>query len=140
MKTCSHCKIEKLELKFHKNCSRGDGLQNQCKDCKAGSSRRHYQLHKKEILEQRRGYWQSPTGKVVQNKANQKRRARYPKKCKAVQTVNNAITAGKLKRPTVCPFCNTHTFIEAHHSDYSKPLEVVWLCRLCHRKLHKSDK
>lgn len=26
---------------------------------------------------------------------------------------------------------------EAHHTDYSNPLVVVWLCRECHSKLHK---
>src|SRR5688572_6263292 len=27
-----------------------------------------------------------------------------------------------------------------HHPDYSKPLEIVWLCAPCHRREHQSGK
>ncbi|KKK81651.1 hypothetical protein LCGC14_2811270, partial [marine sediment metagenome] len=47
-----------------------------------------------------------------------------------------AIRDGRLERPTICPSCDVETFIEAHHEDYSKPLEVKWLCDDCHRKEH----
>ena len=29
--------------------------------------------------------------------------------------------------------------VEKHHPDYSKPLEVIWLCRPCHLALHKAS-
>lgn len=28
--------------------------------------------------------------------------------------------------------------VEMHHTDYTKPLEVLWMCRTCHLKHHAS--
>lgn len=54
--------------------------------------------------------------------------------------VQKALKEGKLKRPRVCSQCHKEGFIEGHHEDYSRPLEVVWLCRACHRQLHGTRK
>ena len=40
-------------------------------------------------------------------------------------------------KPTVCSQCGVEGRIEAHHPDYSKPLEVVWLCRIHHVEAHR---
>lgn len=29
------------------------------------------------------------------------------------------------------------TDVEMHHADYTKPLQVQWMCRRCHLKLHR---
>jgi hypothetical protein len=34
-----------------------------------------------------------------------------------------------------CAICGTDQNIEGHHEDYSKPLEVAWLCRSDHTKV-----
>lgn len=41
---------------------------------------------------------------------------------------------GKLQK-LPCRDCSSHES-QMHHPDYSKPLEVVWLCRDCHMKEH----
>ncbi len=48
--------------------------------------------------------------------------------------VNLAVRRGEL-HPKVCHCGNRKS--EAHHHDYSKPLEVEWLCRQCHADLHR---
>jgi len=48
--------------------------------------------------------------------------------------VNRAVASGQLL-PLPCALCGSLK-AEGHHSDYSKPLTVVWLCRSCHEQEH----
>jgi hypothetical protein len=52
--------------------------------------------------------------------------------------VKVAIRHGELVRAETCSRCGEAKPTEAHHSDYSKPLDVVWLCVKCHRRLHRA--
>lgn len=48
------------------------------------------------------------------------------------------VAAAKLNRvliPQPCEVCGSE-IVDAHHDDYSKPLDVRWLCPLHHRRLH----
>lgn len=59
-----------------------------------------------------------------------------PLKNKARYNIYNAIVAGKIfKKP--CQICG-ELKVEAHHSDYSKPLDVIWLCKNHHLELHRN--
>lgn len=61
-----------------------------------------------------------------------------PEKRKAENLVRNELRSRRLTRQpcSVCGAPKTH----AHHEDYSKPLDVVWLCPLHHRARHKELK
>ena len=51
--------------------------------------------------------------------------------------VFKAIKAGKLRQQP-CEVCSAKTAY-AHHNDYSKPLEVRWLCPLHHIQWHRAN-
>lgn len=58
-----------------------------------------------------------------------------PWKTAARNQVHLAIEADMLMREP-CEICGVVVAVEAHHEDYAKPLEVHWLCRPHHRRLH----
>ncbi len=43
-----------------------------------------------------------------------------------------AITKGIIKKPKKCEVCEQVKPLQGHHEDYSKPLEVIFLCYTCH--------
>lgn len=55
-----------------------------------------------------------------------------------------ALKRGAVVRKFTCEKCGAspvyrdgRTGIQAHHSDYNKPLDVQWLCVKCHHEWHK---
>lgn len=63
-------------------------------------------------------------------------RVRNIPKRKAHVLVGHALRAGRLvKQP--CERCGAAENIHAHHEDYSKPLDVNWLCVPCHAQRHR---
>ena len=39
-----------------------------------------------------------------------------------------------------CEVCGTNKDVQAHHDDYSQPLDIRWLCRKHHREHHDNEK
>jgi transposase-like protein len=54
--------------------------------------------------------------------------------------VRNAIRNGKFTQANNCSVCDSTEKIEGHHDDYTKPLEVRWLCEKCHKEWHRHNK
>jgi len=63
---------------------------------------------------------------------------REPLKTSAHRMVHNHVAKGTLKR-SPCADCGTTDNIHGHHEDYSKPLDVTWLCGRCHRMRHRAS-
>lgn len=74
---------------------------------------------------------EKPKGKWhAQNRWNHGNRA----KRRAQAVLRAALRKGEVKRGC-CEFCGSLR-VDGHHADYSLPLQVTWLCRKHHQKLH----
>lgn len=140
MKTCSKCKVEKPLTDFSKDRgNKKDGANYWCKSCwrlygqenQAKIRRRkkcYYQENRIKFLHKQKKYKQSDKGKATGKRSRQK----YPERCKAVQALCYAVRSGKMNRSVFCEKCGLPAETDGHHADYSKPLEVEWLCKKCH--------
>lgn len=85
-----------------------------------------YKAKKKELTEKR---------KVQLKQSIKKWRNKYPEKLKAHRKVFIELRAGRIKSEP-CEVCGMFP-TQAHHEDYSKPLNVIWLCKTHHVEADK---
>jgi hypothetical protein len=132
-KICRKCKVIKPLDDYYIHIMMADGHLNICKECVKKQVRDRSHTPEGRAYDHARN--QTPHRKAWLMKQQQKRRKKYKEitKCRAAFSV--AIRSGKLvKQP--CQVCGAME-VHGHHANYSKPLEVMWLCPEHHRELHK---
>lgn len=133
-KTCFKCNRLKELRDFYRHAQMGDGHLNKCKEC----TKRDVANHREANLEKVRAYDRA-RGSRTRIGYVAEYRSRFPVKARAQQAVNNAVRDGRLVKPDACEDCGSTFAIHGHHDDYSKPLEVRWLCAACHHQWHAQN-
>ncbi len=164
-KVCSKCGIEQPLNSFHKRHDRPCGIVSKCKKCFrdyykdnheviARRTRKYIENHNEEVCTYRRKYHREHREKILlasralyrknkdrHRKKQQRQDAESPEKAAAHHAVSYAIASGALIPPKRCSINDSSCLgkIHAHHDDYSKPLEVRWLCAAHHHQFHSES-
>ncbi len=156
-KVCTRCRIERDLESFHRNSRAKDGRASWCRTCSRAYSKNwrevnpEYGSRWREVNPEYNRRWREANSVRWKEKSRQWAKAnpekgaaascryakRYPKLNRALSAVHYAVKVGHLIRPETCEECGREGHIEAHHEDYSRPLNVVWLCRPCHGKTRR---
>jgi hypothetical protein len=77
-------------------------------------------------------------GKKYSHASKDRTHNKHPEKRKARLLIYTELRSGRLKKPDICSIKDSNCYgsIDGHHDDYSKPLEVRWLCTSHHRAIH----
>jgi hypothetical protein len=120
MKICTTCKREFPEEMFHQYKRRGETRYSQCRDCKSS-------------------YKATPEARERQKERSRKRRENASEEDKTKRMCWNRVyyrlKTGEIVKSVSCQVCGIECETQAHHSDYTKPLVIIWCCQVCHAKL-----
>jgi len=147
MKKCKVCNKFKSETGFYsgrtcKECTKKSVRKNRLKNIEYY---REYDRLRSGLLKRvraRKEYAEKCKKDPILRKLSNAKKLEYIKrntvKRAAHILTDNAIRSGVLvKKP--CEFCGKKK-VQAHHDDYSKPLEVRWLCIKHHHEHHKQER
>jgi hypothetical protein len=142
IKTCKTCGEEKPLSEYYALKHMFDGHFSECKVCVRKRVARNIEKKKEDpawvikeaercrIKQRKAGCPNDPN----HNAASRRHSAKFPEKKKARAIADDAVKKGLIQRKP-CEVCGAHR-AQAHHDDYSKPLDVVWLCSTHHAERH----
>lgn len=133
-KACFKCHEVKPLTEFYVHKMMADGHLNKCKECTKKDTKTRFVEKREEVREYDKLRESFPERKAKKAEYQRRRRARNPEKNKARAAVGDAVHSGRLI-PMPCEACGSLS-VQAHHDDYSKPLDVRWLCFKHHREVH----
>lgn len=155
-KTCFKCQEVKPLDDFYKHSRMADGHLNKCKECtkldvnnQRAVNLDYYQQYDRQRfqsdpcrrayqLEQMRAWAQQHQQNIREIK-----RAwinRNPHKRYAQLALSKAVRNSKIIKPYACQICETTGNLQGHHHDYTKPLDVLWVCVTCHSTIHRLER
>lgn len=140
---CKHCAQDKPAEGFYKSSP------SKCKECTKDAVNKHRQanLERVRAYDRLRGSqahrvaaraeYRKTSAYAESHEAAAKRwAAKHPERKRAAEAVNNAIRDRRLTRWPVCAVPECEGKPQAHHPDYDRPLDVVWLCQPHHKQAH----
>lgn len=137
-KTCFKCNQEKPLHLFYKHPNMADGHLNKCIACAKKDVTKHRGKNLPKIRAYDRARASLPHRKEASKRYLETYRRRHKKREIATRAVAYAIRRGYLRKKP-CLRCGSLRSV-AHHENYDKMLDVMWLCQPCHKARHKELK
>ncbi len=136
-KRCRICQQNRPPSDFYDQPGSRDGKRNECRFCFSDAvCRRQRENGDRYKAYQRQ--WRKENQEMV--RVYEHSHAQSPER-RARNSAKAAAKWGTIARPQECPRCGSQgKEIHAHHEDYSRPLDVRWLCEGCHFQLHREQR
>jgi len=152
MRLCKKCGIVKEDEDFYKSKSIKSGFRTPCKECTQKKNKEWAKNNYGRIREYVKEYTSKDGWRDKSNSYNREYHQKNKNKCckykrelyhkniehnKVRGIFHNEVKSGRIKRQP-CVHCGSLKS-QGHHPDYSKPLEVIWVCSAHHYPLYHTE-
>lgn len=141
-KRCFKCGETKPLDAFYKHPMMADGHLNKCAVCTRADARSNRAARLEYYQAYDRNRNRDPA-RIFDRKERERVKPQGPRietdpvKREARNKLSNALRDGKIKKPPECQICAvSDERLHGHHEDYSRPLDVIWVCPACHAFVH----
>ena len=133
-KLCRKCKEIKPIYEFYHHPETMDGYEGKCKECHASNValRRAERMKVPELRERELSLHRKRNLRYKLPQRKYSALVQWREKNKHKVAAHSQVYYKLDRKP--CEVCGKKA--HAHHEDYSKPLEVTWLCHKHHRERH----
>ncbi|KKM95174.1 hypothetical protein LCGC14_1190900 [marine sediment metagenome] len=100
------------------------------------SHQKYERAHRQEKAERNQIYRRKPDARERHRLHMRRFHSQHPERAQCLSATQKQVKTGALLRFTTCGACGEKKRVEYHHEDYSKPFEVIALCRKCHLAVH----
>jgi hypothetical protein len=136
VKRCFKCGVWKTRGDFYRHPQMADGHLGKCIECAKKDANDHrYGEARERVLAYDNARAKLPHRKALSTQIRREYYRKNPDRWKAAMAMQWARRHGLLVAPDNCPACGDTGKMHAHHNDYSRPMEIEWLCEHCHREL-----
>jgi len=157
---CNKCQTEKDINLFYRRKDTRTGRTTKCKECCRATMREYHQKNKEKRNAEKKIWYQN--NREFANKQVMRWRKNNPHKVREYNMKNSnyykykatwhqrhpeawycwkeykrALKDGVVKRGDGCAICNQVCYTEAYHKDFSKPMDILWLCKRCYCHIAK---
>lgn len=130
-KCCQWYEIDRFYL--YNRCRKNPNHFTICKSCQRKYAEKWYARNREKVSLHKKQWYK------VNKEICKIRERRYHNNNRDKQHTKIIVAIAKQRGELIlqpCFICGAIINVDAHHEDYSKPREVIWLCRLHHRQLH----
>ena len=136
-KICFKCLDKKPLGAFYKHSQMADGHLNKCKECTKNDVNKHRQENLEKIRTYDKMRSSMPHRVSSRRQITKAYSAKFHGRKRANAMLRAAVIKGEIKAHP-CFVCGLKAV--AHHPDYDRPLDVVWLCQSHHKQAHALTK
>ena len=137
-KRCFRCLESKPLEGFYKCSTAKDGHFNKCKECTKSDTLKNRLSNIEHYRAYDRARASQPKRKLMAKRVHTEWKAQFPNRRKAQIILGNALRDKKIEK-VPCIVCGSEK-VEAHHPDYDRPLDVIWMCPAHHKQTHAMAK